>query len=64
MQETTDLTQSEWISPAEAAALLGVSTKTLLRIAVSGDVENIKLPSGHRRYLKSSVTALAAGNTQ
>jgi hypothetical protein len=49
-----------WIAPGRAATELGVTLKTLAKLADSGHVTARKLPSGHRRYLQSSVSALAA----
>ena len=47
------------IAPREVAALLGVSTRTVSRMADSGRLTPITLPSGHRRYLRSEVERLA-----
>jgi predicted site-specific integrase-resolvase len=49
-----------WIAPGKAAAELGVTGKTLAKLADTGRLRARKLPSGHRRYLQSSVSALAA----
>ena len=43
--------------PGEAATVLGVTTRTLIGI---GALHPTMLPSGHRRYLRSEVEALAA----
>lgn len=40
--------------------MLGVTTKTVSRMADSGRIHAITLPSGHRRYLAADVEALAA----
>jgi putative resolvase len=55
----SDAATEEWIAPGEASDLLGVSPKTLTRMADVGEVRSRRLPSGHRRYLRSSVEALA-----
>jgi excisionase family DNA binding protein len=44
--------------PAEAAERLGVSTRTLTRWADEGLIPVVVLPTGHRRYLTSDVTAV------
>lgn len=61
MQKIPSRETVEWISPAEAANIVGVSSKTLASLADDGQVHAIKLPSGHRRYDRSSVEALAEG---
>lgn len=45
--------------PGEAASMLHVTTRTLQRMAIRGEVEAIKLPSGHRRYVLSEIRDLA-----
>lgn len=47
------------IRPSEAAQILGVATRTVFRFAEDGRLHPRKLPSGHRRYLRSEVLALA-----
>ncbi|ONI63918.1 hypothetical protein ALI44B_04640 [Leifsonia sp. ALI-44-B] len=42
--------ESDYISPGEAATLLGVSVRTLSRMADNGTMPVTILPSGHRRY--------------
>jgi len=54
-----DEATEEWITPGEASDLLGVSPKTLTRMADIGEIRSRRLPSGHRRYLRSSVDDLA-----
>lgn len=54
------MTDSEYLSPGEAADLLGVSTRTLTRWADEGHVQAIRVgPNGHRRYTRASVLALS-----
>lgn len=50
-----------WVEPRVASAMLGVTNKTLARLAKDGQLVARKLPSGHRRYDRGSVEALAAG---
>lgn len=47
------------IAPTVVAQLLGVTTRTIDRMAKRGDLNAVTLPSGHRRYLRSEVEALA-----
>lgn len=51
----------ELIHPGEAAAMLKVAVRSLARMAERGDIESITLPSGHRRYHREEIAALAAG---
>lgn len=48
-----------WYKPGEAAAKLGVTPKTVSRMADVGRIHAITLPSGHRRYSVVDVNALA-----
>lgn len=57
--------ESDWISPGAALRILGVaSTKTLASLATKGRIKARKLPSGHRRYDRASVVALAESGEQ
>lgn len=47
--------------PAEVRAVLRIDTKTLMRMADRGDIAVVKLPSGHRRYPRAAVLAMAEG---
>jgi len=47
--------------PGAAAKIIGVTPKTL---ASMPGIHPIILPSGHRRYLRSEVLAVAAGRVQ
>ena len=50
--------QDERLMPGDAAKMLGVTTKTL---GTMRGLTPIVLPSGHRRYRRSEVEALAVG---
>lgn len=50
---------SALLTPAEAARLIGVNTKTLGRWAHEGELTAVVTPGGHRRYLDKQVMALA-----
>jgi len=39
-----------WVTPKEAAALLGISTRSLVRYKEQGLIRYIVLPGGHYRY--------------
>ena len=49
------------VFPRVAAKMLHVDPRTLQRMAERGEVEAIKLPSGHRRYLLESIEAIRDG---
>jgi len=55
----TNQDKTDWLRPAEVAAELGVSTKTVTRMDARGDLTPLRLPSGHRRYSRAEVEALA-----
>ena len=44
--------------PGVAARLLHVDPRTLQRMAERGEIEAVKLPSGHRRYSLESINAI------
>lgn len=48
-----------WLTPAAVAKRLGVSAKTVQRLANAGHLHPNRLPSGHRRYKAAEVDALA-----
>lgn len=52
---------AEWVTPAKAAALLGVTPGTLANYADAGLIASFLLPTGHRRYALDSVMALRSG---
>jgi excisionase family DNA binding protein len=49
---------SEYIRPAEAAKMLGVSRDTVRRYADNGDIAAIKTPGGQRRIDRESVEVI------
>lgn len=50
--------QVSLITPGEAARLLHVTTKTLQRMSIRGEVAAFVLPSGHRRYRLADIEAI------
>jgi excisionase family DNA binding protein len=52
------------LTPAEVAAILFVDPKTVTRWARAGKLEAIRTPGGHRRYQRSDVLAIMAGQHQ
>lgn len=52
--------QDEWLTPGDAAAVLGVGVRTLSRLADAGEVRAIRPNGGHRRYSEASLEALLA----
>lgn len=53
-----------WLSAAQAASMLGVSTATLRRWTVAGEVDAFTTPGGHRRYARATIDALLASGTR
>lgn len=51
------------LTPQEAEAILGVSRRTLMRMEDRGDIEARRLPSGHRRFIRTEVEALIGVGT-
>lgn len=50
---------TEKVTPGEAAHILGVSTRTVLRMGDRGELDFQSLPSGHRRYFRTQIVAMA-----
>lgn len=50
--------ESEWITPAEAASALGVTTKTVARLADRGEIRAIKPGGTQRRYAAADIEAI------
>lgn len=57
MTHRTTPDAERWISPGEAAKILGVSPVTVARLAEAGRIEFIR-PGTHRRYRRDDVVAL------
>lgn len=57
MTEPTILDAGSWMTPAAAAATLGVSTKTVSRWADDGRIRVLR-PGLHRRYHAADIAAL------
>lgn len=53
-----------WLSAAQAASMLGVSTATLRRWTVAGEVDAFTTPGGHRRYARATIEALLDSGTR
>lgn len=60
-KQVSDTGAEEYIFPRIASKMLHVDPRTLQRMAERGEVEAIKLPSGHRRYLRESIEAIREG---
>jgi excisionase family DNA binding protein len=56
----TNVTKATELTPAEAAEILGVSTRTLTRWVKQGHLDVRVLPSGQRRYYVEDVRRLAS----
>lgn len=53
-----DQSPRDYLTVSEAARLIGVSTRTILRYQESGRLPAHRLPSGHRRFRLADVEAL------
>lgn len=60
MLNQQESTESAPMRQPEVMKLLGVSRTTLIEMEKRGEIDPIKLPSGHRRYRRSEVEALLA----
>lgn len=49
----------EALPPGRAAAILGVHADTIKRWEKAGRIASFRTPTGHRRYWRSEVEALA-----
>jgi excisionase family DNA binding protein len=58
------LSKGEWLSLAEASALLGVHPTTLRRWADGADVPSFRTPGGHRRFRAADLAAWMEGKQQ
>lgn len=56
--------QTEYIRTAEAARILGVSTKTVSRWARSGKIPHVVTLGGHRRFPADAVRNMAREMTR
>jgi putative resolvase len=55
---------TNFLNPRQAASLLGVCTKTLLRWEAAGLLKPHRTPGGHRRYVLAELSALLAGQSR
>lgn len=53
--------ESDWISPWDASKALGISQRTVARLADRGDIRAIRPTGGHRRYYAPDIEAIIAG---
>ncbi len=58
MSRTHSHPEATWLTTAEVAKQLGVSTRTVVRYEEAGHLLAKRLPSGHRRYAADSVEQL------
>lgn len=58
METATRHGDSQWCEPREAAERLGISTRTLRRMADDGRIPVLRIGAGHRRYRRGDVEAL------
>jgi DNA-binding transcriptional MerR regulator len=54
----------EYLPPAAAAVLVGVTAYTLKRWEARGRITSVRTPTGHRRYRRGDVEALLTDGVQ
>lgn len=54
----SDNGKSKYMTPGAVAESFNVTTKTVTRWASEGKLSYIRLPSGHRRYVRKEVTGM------
>lgn len=54
---------NKWLSPREAAEILGINSDTLRRWERDGRIESERTPGGQRRYCEQDVLTLLKGET-
>lgn len=59
-KELPDSRETCWISPGEAAAALGITPRTVSRLADHGDIRAIRPNGKHRRYAAADIEAILA----
>lgn len=60
-----DPSTDEWLTPQQAAALVGITADTIRKWANSGVLPSQRVrPGSHRRFLRSDVMALLAAADQ
>ncbi len=58
MHPMTSTAQGDYLTLQEAADLIKISTRTMLRYEEQGLIESSRLPGGGRRYIAADVRAL------
>ena len=53
----------DYLTPAQAAAFVGVTPRTIHRYGTAGRLTFVTLPSGHRRYHRDSIETLHSTST-
>ena len=53
-----DSAQREYLTPREAAQMLGVSPKTVVRWAAEGRIPSLVTLGGHRRFKRDQIVEL------
>jgi excisionase family DNA binding protein len=53
------MTTNEWLSPAEAGAILGVGPDRVAQLAREGALKSMRTPGGHVRVRREEVEELA-----
>jgi excisionase family DNA binding protein len=59
-----DSAQREYLTPREAAEMLGVSPKTVVRWAAEGRIPSLVTLGGHRRFKRQEIEDLLQQMTE
>lgn len=57
MGDTEPVTADRWMTPGEAAGILGVTPRTVVRWAEAGVLDHMRTVGGHRRFRHSVILA-------
>lgn len=58
MTTANEVSEHEYLTPAQVCQLLKISTRTLWRYQDAGAITPVLLPSGHRRFRRVDVDQL------
>lgn len=63
MTNQTRAAESPYLHPGEAAQQVGLSIRTLARMADAGRLSVVRIDGGHRRYLRVEIARIREGKS-